>query len=129
MTFRLYLCVMLIGTLLLWGSWSFVLWTMNPQESGIGGIVLFYVTLGMSLVGTFTLIRIACRFWLDRRKDLLTRDVRTAFRHALFLSTVAMTSLALSASNLLRWWMLIGLITVVGAIEYLFLVKESATRS
>ena len=128
MTFRMYLVLMTIATVLLWGAWVLVLNTTNPTEAGMGGFVMFYVTLLLSLVGTLTLFGTAYRVLFLRRSGVMAREVRVAFRHAVFLSVTAIVALGLSAKGWLTWWMLIILFAVMSAIEYLFLLNEESRR-
>jgi len=129
MTFRTYLILMGLGTLISWGAWVLVLYTTNPFEAGASGFVLFYLTLGMSLIGTLTLLGMAYRVFFLRRHAVMMREVRISFRHAVFLSLVAVGALALSAQGWLKWWALLALFILMSLVEYFFLLREEAHRS
>lgn len=124
----MYILFMTFATLLSWVAWAVVLWSMNPEETGPGGFLIFYVTLFMGLLGTLTLFGVTYRVMFLGRRDVVSREVRISFRHAIALSAMAVAALALSAQGLLRWWIAAILIAVVSVIEYLFLVKEEARR-
>jgi hypothetical protein len=125
----MYLFFMALATLLSWGAWILVLYTTNPDEAGTGGFVLFYVTLLLGLIGTLTLFGMAYRLVLLRRQSVIAREVRISFRHAVFLSSVAVGALALSARGWLRGWVFLVCIILMSIIEYLFLLREEARRT
>lgn len=129
MTFRMYLLFMTLATGLSWIAWVLVVYSMNPHEVGIGGFVLFYVTLLFALIGTLTLLGMAYRLLLLRRSVMVTREVRISFRHAVFLSLVAVIALVLSAEGWLNVWVFVVSILLMSVVEYLFLLREEARRS
>lgn len=129
MTFRMYLFFMSIATLLSWGAWVLVLYTTNPNDAGAGGFFVFYVTLAMGLIGLLTLMGMAYRILFLRRTAVMAREVRISFRHAVFLSIVAVGALALSAQGWLSWWVLLLSLILMSIVEYLFLLREEARRS
>jgi hypothetical protein len=102
---------------------------MNPYEVGVGGFILFYVTLLFGLIGTLTLAGMGYRILLLRRSVMVTREVRISFRHAVFLSAVAVAALVLSAEGWLNVWVFVVSILVMSVLEYLFLLREEARRS
>ncbi len=128
MTFRSYLLAMAASTLVAWIAWFAILFTIDPAQAGIMGFVLFYVTLGTGLLGALTLLGLVYRVKIAAHTNIRIREVRIAFRHAILLSFVAVSSLALSAQELLHWWVLIVLIAVVVAIEYASLLIQEARR-
>ena len=129
MTFRMYMLFMSVATALSAGAWLFVMWSVNPFEATASGFVMFYLTLLMSLVGIFTIAGVGYRVLILRRTDVVSREVRISFRHAVFLSLIAVIALALSAAGWLHWWAVLALIATVSVVEYVFLVKEEARRT
>lgn len=129
MTFRMYMAFMAVATALACGAWIFVLWSTNPADATATVFVMFYITLFMSLVGLLTLAGVGYRVLILGRRDVVSREVRISFRHAVFLSAMGVIALALSAKGWLHWWVILGLIVSVSAVEYVFLVKEEARRA
>jgi hypothetical protein len=129
MSFRAYVFLMAIGTLFAWLGWGIVIWNVNPQEAGSFGFGLFFLTLLMGLVGTLTLFGLLVRLVIMKRRELVVREVKTSFRHAVLLSAVSTTSLILSAQGWLSWWVIIVFIVVAGAVEYLSLIVQHSRRS
>lgn len=120
---------MSVATALSAGAWFFVMWSVNPFEASAAGFVMFYLTLLMMLVGLLTIAGVGYRVLILRRTDVVSREVRISFRHAVFLSLIAVIALALSASGWLHWWAVLALIATVSIVEYVFLVKEEARRT
>lgn len=129
MSFRIYLAIMSVATLASWLAWVFVVISTNPFEASGLGFVLFYITLLMGLVGTLTLAGLCYRVLVLKRHDVLMREVRISFRHAVLLSIIAVLALGLSAYGWLKWWAVLGLAVVMLLIEYFFLIKEESRRS
>ena len=106
-----------------------VVWNIHPLQAGLGGLAIFYLTLCLALMGTLTLFGVLYRVLLSHRKDVIAREVRVAFRHAVFLSLVSTGALVLSGQGGLRWWMIAMMILGISGIEYLFLLREESRRS
>lgn len=128
MTFSAYLWTIGATSLLAWFGWLLVLFRVDPGETGALGLGLFYVTLFAGLVGTIAVAGVLYRVLVLKRHELVMREVRISFRHALMLSFVAVGSLALSAQNFLTSWNLFGLFLLIGFIEYLFVSMEESRR-
>ena len=120
---------MAAGTLLAWGAWSAVLLNVNPDEGGFVGLLLFYLTLLISLIGTFALMGIFFRVYIKKRKHVVIREVHIAFRHAIFMATMAVVSLGLSAHGWLKWWVFLLLLAVIALLEYVALVIQEGRRA
>lgn len=120
MGLRAYLSFIGLGTLLSWFAWSIVLFTMNPYESGWIGFFMFYLTIGVALVGTLTLIFSVIRIFLLRR-NVIEREIRTGFRHAVLCSVIAVASLMLSASEHFSVIYMVLLLAATVCVEYVFL--------
>lgn len=120
MGLRAYLSVIGLGTLLSWFAWSIVLFTMDPYESGWIGFFMFYLTIGVALVGTLTLIFSVIRIFLLRR-NVIEREIRTGFRHAVLCSIIAVVSLMLSAAEHFSAIYMVLLLIATVCVEYVFL--------
>lgn len=120
---------MLAGTLIAWGGWIAVLLNVNPNEGGYIGFLLFYLTLLIALVGTFSLLGIFFRVYIKKRHHVVIREVHIAFRHAIFMSIMAVTSLALSANGWLQWWVFLLLLAIIALLEYVALIIQEGRRA
>ena len=128
MSFRAYIILMIVGTLFAWLGWGIVLSNVNPLEAGGLGFGLFFLTFLMGLVGTITLLGLLVRLVVMKRRELVIREVKTSFRHAIMLSGVSTISLILSAQGWLAWWVIIVLIVVAGVLEYVSLLVQHSRR-
>ena len=129
MRFRTYIYFMIVGTVLAWIGWGFVLFTIDPQEAGFLGLALFYLTLFVACIGVLATVGVLYRIKFLKRKELLSREVKISFRHGVMVSLVGVIALALSAQGLLFWWNFIALIVLVAAIEYGFLLVNESRRA
>ncbi|MFH1621045.1 MAG: hypothetical protein ABIB04_03095 [Patescibacteria group bacterium] len=128
MSFRAFVILMITSTIIAWLFWVLIVMAVNPEESGLAALLLFYFTLATGLIGTLTLLGLSYRVLLKPQADIMSRQVKTSFRHAVLLSAIAVGSLALSASNLLFWWIILVFIVVACAIEYVFLMVHESRR-
>ncbi len=120
---------MVAGTLLAWGGWAAILLYVNPDEGGFVGFLLFYLTLLISLIGTFSLLGIFFRVYIKKRHHVVIREVHIAFRHAVFMATMAVVSLALSANGWLKWWVFLLLLATIAILEYIALIIQEGRRA
>jgi hypothetical protein len=128
MSFKWYAILMGLGTGLAWMAWIIILQTMNPDEAGILGLIFFFTTLFLALVGTISMLGLLYRIGIRKRTDMVMREVRVAFRHALLLSSLSIMALWFSSQDWLRWYVLVSFLLVVVAIEYVFLIFVDAER-
>ena len=116
---------MALGTFLAWAAWGIVVWNTSPTEAGFAGFVMFYITLAFALVGSLALIGTCFRLYVLKRREVPSREIKIAFRHAILFAGVAIASLVLSANGLFRTWHVIALISAASIVEYLFLQSQS----
>jgi len=128
MSFKWYAMLMGLGTGLAWVAWIIILQTMNPDEAGYLGLFFFFTTLFLSLVGTISMFGLLYRIGIRKRTEMVMREVRVAFRHALLLSVLTIIALWFSSQDWLRWYTLVVFLLVAVAVEYLFLVLVDAER-
>ncbi|MBD3251850.1 hypothetical protein GF380_05380 [Candidatus Uhrbacteria bacterium] len=115
-----YLSLIGLGTFLAWFAWVIILFNVSPKETGVAGLVMFYTTLAVALIGTLTVFMTTFRVYLLKRK-VLGREIRKAFRHAVLFSVISIVSLILSSAGSFKVWHVVILVAVVSAMEYLFL--------
>ncbi|MFH1142701.1 MAG: hypothetical protein ABIH67_00505 [Candidatus Uhrbacteria bacterium] len=123
MTFKQYLIVMLVGTACAWLSWLISLYTTDPTETSVLGFMFFYLTLFIALVGSLTIFGSAIRVFL-KKPNVISRQAFIAFRHGFLFSLLIIGSLILISFDVLRWWSIILLITVLVCFELFFLTSR-----
>lgn len=119
MSLKKYLFLMTIATVVCWGGWALVLNFVNPYEAGPVGLIFFYLSLFLGLLGVFSIIGFVIRY-LVKRNEFAYAQVKIAFRQGFMFSLLLIISLALLAKNLLVWWNLLLLVILLGGIEYFF---------
>lgn len=116
MSLRQYVMLMLIGTLLCWGAWGLVVFTLDPTTAGALGFVLFYTALFCALLGSFALLGLGFRM-IILRDDAIVRQVTLAFRQSFSFAFLAIAALVLQSQQLLTWWNMLFLVCAVTLVE------------
>ena len=119
MSFRSYLILMTLGTVVAWITWAVVLNGVDPTRSGLLGFCLFYLTFTMALFGTTSLIGMLVRLWLAK-SELPSRIALRAFRQGILLTTLFSISLLLFSQGWFRWWTMVLVIIIVSFVELAF---------
>lgn len=117
MSLRSFVSLMAVGTVLAWAAWALILLNVNPFETSLAGLALFYVTLAAGIVGAVTLALTFIRVGLLRRAHVPGREIKIAFRHALLFMFVAIFSLILSAHGWVHTWHLVALVALAALAE------------
>jgi hypothetical protein len=120
MGLRGYLAFIGIGTLLAGSAWGIIFYNVNPYDADFFGFAMFYTTLALALVGALTFIMTLVRVSFLKR-EVISREVLKAFRHAVLFAVIAIASLILAASDHLTLIALLGLIAFATIVEYFFL--------
>ncbi len=126
MTLLHYILMMVAGTLLSWGAWFYVISTVNPFENGTIGISLFYVSLTLSLAGTFAIIGFFVRT-LVFKKEIVFQRVLISFRQAFFFAFLVDGFLLLQSFRLLTWYNLAFLVLGLTLAEF-FMISRRPMR-
>ncbi|MCX6765705.1 MAG: hypothetical protein NT136_01955 [Candidatus Moranbacteria bacterium] len=116
MTLKLYLWGMRVSVFLSLLAWGAVVCFIDPEKTGIFGQVLFYLTLFLSLSGTFILFLT----WARRKArggEIAFVHLGISFRQGLLLGLLAVLLLVLQHFQVLTWWD--GLLVIAG----IFLVE------
>lgn len=117
MSLKIYLFLMSLGTLLCWVAWIFVITSLAPQESGIMGLVIFYSSLFLALVGSISVLGFLIRRAKYKNDELVFRHVRHTFRQSILIGAFAICLLILRANNVLTWWTLVLLLIFFFVLE------------
>jgi len=120
MTLKSYLTIMIGATIVCWSTFSFVLWTINPEITNWLGFVLFYLSLFLSLSGTAAIVGFLIRF-VGLKHELAFYSVRIAWRQSFLFAFLIIAILFLSAHSLLTWLNLFLLVMGLSILEYFLL--------
>lgn len=128
MNLQKFIVFMIIGSLLSLFGFLMILNFMNPNESGIFVFLLFYLSLGLFTLGTFTVLGFFARKKISHQ-EMVFAKVMISFRQALWISIVLIVSLFLQSKGLLNWINEILLILMLGFVEFFYLsAKEESQK-
>ena len=117
-----------MGTMIGLATWLVVLFSVNPNEAGFLGFLLFYLSFSVAFVGVVSLVGFGVRMLLYRHDEIVLREVTTAFRQACFLTVVVVGSVLLQNRKLLTWWTVLLLIIVLAIVELIIASARGARR-
>lgn len=124
MTLRAYLFCMSIATLLCWLAWILVVNGVDPYQTGLVGFLLFYVSLFLAGVGTFSVIGFVVRRRIVKNDDVVFRHVTHTFRQGITVSLLLIGALLLLQAHLLTWWTALLLMLLFLVVEGVLLTHE-----
>ncbi len=117
MTFKRYLFLMGIITLLCWGGWLWVLFFVNPYEGGNLAEFIFYGLLLLSLWGSFNLFG-DFLILIRPKGDFFYRRAKVSARRSFWLALWLVSILFLQARALLVWWNALLLFILLAGMEF-----------
>lgn len=120
MTLRDYVIVMGIGTAAAWLAFVVVLVSIDPLRAGWVGLAFFYLTLGLASIGTLSIGGATIRV-RARPEDMPSRQVARAFRQAVLISILVISSLVLLSVGFFRLWTAVLLVLAFTTVELAFL--------
>jgi len=126
MSLRKYIYLMIFATLICYISLVMVMYYFDPENPAGPSFILFYLSLGLSLVGSFSLIGLFARSVFGRER-LIFKDVVTSFRQSFLFAILIVVALILKNLDLLLWW---NILVLIGALAFLEIFLMSyKTRS
>jgi hypothetical protein len=120
MDLKKFLLSMSLATLLCWFGFLMVILSISPNEIGVLTFLLFYLILGLAIIGTLTIFGFLVRKFFNKN-ELAFEHIIISFRQAIWLSLILVISLYLQSQQLLAWWNAILLILGLGLIEFFYL--------
>ncbi len=116
---------MVFATIIFFGAWLVVLFSVDPYEADALSFLFFYLSLFFTLVGVISIIGSVLRrtFVKDR---VVFRQVITSFRQAILFSCLIIACLFLQGQRLLTWWNILFLISALVMME-LFTISRKRT--
>lgn len=126
MTLFHYILAMAIGTFISWGGWFYVISTVNPFDTGLMGVILFYTSLTCALGGTFAIGGYFIRTFLFP-KELVFQRVFISFRQGFSFALLTDGFLILQSMRLLTWYNVAFLIAGLTLAEF-FMISRRPMR-
>lgn len=110
---------MIVATIIAFAGFGFVIFKIDPYETGVLGFILFYSTLFFSSVGALSLVMFVFR-WIFNKNQPIFSLITKSFRHGVLLSILTAIFLMLEQLELLTWWNMTLIIAVIVTVEFFF---------
>ncbi|HCW32836.1 MAG: hypothetical protein UT55_C0093G0009 [Candidatus Peregrinibacteria bacterium GW2011_GWE2_39_6] len=101
--YRRYLLPMAIVSFLGWMAWVIVIFKLDPFESTGWILVLFFLSLFLALIGSFTLLGFGLRCWLGK-EEVSYYHLTVALRQGILLSLCTLLCVGFLMLGILKWW-------------------------
>lgn len=129
MSYRKYLLVLLIVAAVGWGSFSLVIFRLDPctgpgtiticHSASALALLFFFLSAFFALTATFTLLGFGLRLWLHQYEIYLDH-LNVSLRQGLLLTLCTLAAAALLLLNALTWWSGLVLIAIIMLLELYF---------
>ncbi|MDX9892875.1 MAG: hypothetical protein RB292_00485 [Patescibacteria group bacterium] len=123
MSFRFFLILLILGTIIAWAGWLLVIFYLDPTQLSWLGFLFFYAALALALSGTIFLAGDLIKSKIIRNKLLYYR-VRSSVRQSILFAMLILGWLLLKSLGVLRWWNLLILILFLAAVEFFFISSQ-----
>lgn len=123
MTLKSYIWGMRLLTLISLSALGFVVFYVDPENSGIFGKIIFYFVLFFSLSGLINLFLIFTRRKIMGSETALA-TIGLSFRQAILLSLLTIALLILQSMRALVWWDGLLLVAGIFLVELYFLSRN-----
>ncbi|MBN2853963.1 hypothetical protein JXK06_00270 [Patescibacteria group bacterium] len=123
MTLKNYILAMSVLTVICWGVFVFIAGTINPFSTNWLGFLLFYISLGVALIGTSSILGLAFRFFFAK-DEAVFNSVKNSFRQSFLFSLFIIALLILKSANYFSWLNLILLIIIFTILEIFLSSKK-----
>ncbi len=120
MSLRSYIFLMLLATIACFLAFLAVIYFFDPFAGGIWALLFFYLSLFLTLIGSFSIFGLFVRLIFTKEK-LVLKKVIISFRQAIWFSLLIIISLHLKSLDLLVWKNIILLILAFTLLELFFM--------
>ncbi|MBD3359915.1 MAG: hypothetical protein GF365_04390 [Candidatus Buchananbacteria bacterium] len=111
---------MLLATIACLLAFLAVVYFFDPFAGGIWALLFFYLSLFLTLIGSFSVFGLFVRLIFTKEK-LVLKKVIISFRQAIWFSLLIIISLHLKSLDLLAWKNIILLILAFTLLELFFM--------
>ena len=115
---------MSVASLLSWGAWLLVLFSIDPLEAGTLGLTIFYLSLFFSSAGTLAVAGFYVRR-LVLKRQIVFHSVTNAFRQGILFAVLIVGSLYLQSLELLTWWNTVLFVLALTILEVFFISHQT----
>jgi hypothetical protein len=127
MSLKIFLVLIILGTILAWITFGLVVFNLDPEQAGIFGFLLFYLNLFLALSGTIFIVSdlIKARFF---KYQSLYHRFKVSLRHSIFFTVLILGWAFLKSQGILRWWNILLLILSLTILEFFFISLDKQKR-
>lgn len=129
MSLRAHIVLMLTTTVLAWISWLLVIVYINPTSAGFWGFFVFYVSLFLSLFGSFTVLGFVMRSIVHFRRQTETYRIAASVRQSFLWSGALIIALILQAQRVLTWWIFAIVLIVFALLEFILMSGQARSEN
>jgi len=123
MSIGVYIWGLSISTMLALATWIFVIFYIDPNESGIIGKFFFYTSFFLFISGFLITVLV----WLRKKfigKNATAENIGLSFRQGILLATFLIIIAILFGIGYLIWWNALLVLVGIFLIELHFLSKD-----
>lgn len=120
---------MIISSCLAWFTWGFIVFSISPDEAGLGVFFLFYVILLAAMGSTFSILGLFIRTLILKQNEIASRLAAKSFRQAILLSILFTGILYFQSKHILNWWIIILFIAILTALEFFLISYRSRQKT
>ncbi|OGY45427.1 MAG: hypothetical protein A3A24_01840 [Candidatus Buchananbacteria bacterium RIFCSPLOWO2_01_FULL_46_12] len=130
MRIKVFLFFIAVGSVLSLISWLITIFFIDPQNAGLAGFSVFYLSFFLTLVGLMFLVG----NWLRAKfakKQIIYYRINTALRQAIWFAILIAGWTVLRSRNLANIWIVVLFILVLTSLEFFFVSyqKKSYLRN
>ena len=118
-----YLAIIATAAIFSWIGFILVFLKLDPFETPGMRLALFFSTLFLSLLCSFSVIGYYLRLWLNRN-EIYYQHINVSLRQAFLLSLLTIAALSFQLLGVLNWWTGILLLFSVLLIEFYFTIQN-----
>lgn len=127
MKLRTYIIALVLSTALCIVAWVITLQYINPEQAGILGLILFYASFFVSIIGIAALMGLYIRI-LFSRNEILFAHITPSFRQGVLVAACATILLFLQGTKLLTWWDALLVVLIISLTEFFFHSRELSKK-
>lgn len=116
MTLKNYILTMSFLTAICWAVFFWVAGVINPNTTNWLGLLTFYITLAIALIGTSSILGLVFRF-IFHREEVVFNCVKNSFRQSFLFSFFIISLLILKSNDLFSWINLAILVIIFTVLE------------
>ncbi len=122
MNSKIYNIIMGIATALAWLGFFIIISNFDPRQATWVVFLLFYMTLGLGVLGLLSLLGFWIRRLFNPKKIQIRLAVVSSLRQGLIMAAVVVIGMFLQSARILTWWNMLLLIIAATSLEFVLLL-------